>query len=213
MTSSPSNRDTNGDGNASSPAAGDWSGISLATGSGATSAPSGRPAYTTVAYDQSFTVSNASSVSLTNSSFVRGAGLANEASTWGINVDASGPITVTNDVVNAGGGGGSAYGIQVSQEQPTGSTTVSGNSVQNADSMAISVYSTQASITVQNNTVSGGTGRAFQLYSAMLTPSKLTGNTPTGDRQNVLAVSGTLATSWSLPYAGLAGRDRLRRAS
>ena len=74
--------------------------------------------------------------------------------------------------------------------------------MQNADGTAIQVTS-PGSVTVKDNTVTGGTGRAYDLNSGALAPASITGNTSSGDGQDVLGVQGTLAASWTLPYAGL----------
>jgi hypothetical protein len=193
--------DTNNDSTATTPAAGDWGGIYLATGSGATSAPTLNLAFTRVSYDSQLNVGTASAVSITNSTFLRGPG--SGYGVGGLQISASGPIAVTNNTITglANPGTWSSQGITVTQTG-TASTVVSSNTVQSADSVAVSVSSPQ-SITVQNNTVSGGTGRAFELSSQALSGAAITGNTATGDQQNLLAVSGTLSANWSLPYAGL----------
>ncbi len=196
--------DTNGDGRATSAASGDWSGVSLATGDAAPSAPTLKLAYARVRYSQSTYVSSASSVSVANSTFVRGTGYG--YGVGGLQITASGPIAVTNSTISgvADPGVWSSQGISVTQSgsDTTATTTVSGNTVQNVDSTAVSVSSPR-SITVQNNTVSGGTARAYELSSDALTPALISGNTASGDLEDVLAVSGTLAANWSLPYPGL----------
>jgi parallel beta-helix repeat protein len=186
--------DTNGDGHATKPSAGDWSGIDLSS----SPAASMSLVYTTVAYDASVSVSSATSVALTNSTFLRGPGYG--GSFGGISVQASGTINIANNVITGlaySGTNDYSQGITVSQGG-TAATTVSGNTVQNADGTAIQVYS-PGSITVKSNTVSGGTGRAYDLNSGALSPANITGNTSSGDDQDVLGVQGTLAASWALP--------------
>ena len=155
-----------------------------------------------MAYDGSVSVSSATSVALTNSTFVRGPGYG--GSFGGIDVQASGTINISNDMVTGLAYSGSndySQGINVAQGG-TAATTVSGNTVQNADGTAIQVTS-PGSVTVKDNTVTGGTGRAYDLNSGALAPASITGNTSSGDGQDVLGVQGTLAASWTLPYAGL----------
>jgi RHS repeat-associated protein len=187
------------------PSAGDWAGISVYTGSGATAAPAVNLNYTSVSYDSSFDVTNASAVALTNSTFVRGAGSYCCGPEGGVQVTAAGPINVSNDQVIgvAQAGGSYSEGIFVAQQRGSAATTVSGNTVQNADSTAVQVSSTAGSVTARNNSVSGGTGRAFDLSSGALVPGAIAGNTSSGDGQNVLGVTGTLAANWVMPYAGL----------
>ena len=160
-----------------------------------------------VRYDSYFSVSQASSVSITNSQFVRGPGQACGCDYGQLSVSAEGPINVSGDTLSGLShalGNYYSYGLDVTQNA-TGagaSTTVSGNSVQNMDSVAVMVDS-QGPITVQNNSVSGGTGDAFRLHSGALSPASISGNTSSGDRENALGVEGTLAASWAMPYAGL----------
>ena len=188
-----------------SPQAGEWGGINASVGPSAKTPPSVKLEHANVSYDSGdyFATSEAGSVSITNSRFTRGEG--DTCCGWGgLSVSASGPITVSDNTLSGVAHTVSGYystGLSVSQSS-SASTVVSGNTVENADSTAISV-SSEGSITAQNNTVSGGTGRAFELYSDALAPSDITGNTATGDGQDVLGIKGTLAASWALPYSGL----------
>ena len=196
--------ETNGE--ESTPAAGEWRGIIASVGSGAKNGPSVSLEHTNVSYESYVDTSEASSVSLTNSRFLRGPGTC--CGYNGVSVNAAGPINVSGDTfvgLAHAVSGYYSYGLTVNQNGSGGSatTTVSGNTLENIDSTALSV-SSQGPITVQNNKVSGGTGDAFRLSSKALNPANITGNTSTGDKQNALSVEGTLAASWAMPYSGLA---------
>jgi hypothetical protein len=194
------------DGEESTPSAGEWRGITASVGSGAKTGPSVSLEHATVSYAEYFDTSEAASVSLTNSRFVRGGGTTC-CGYDGVSVSGSGPINVSNDTFVGLAHSVSGYysaGLSVSQNGSGGSatTTVSGNTLENMDSTAVTVTS-KGPITVQNNKVVGGTGDAFQLSSGALNPASITGNTSSGDKQNALSVEGTLSASWALPYSGL----------
>ena len=150
-----------------------------------------------VSYDRDVRIAETGSASIMNSRFARGTGVYQccEA-VGGVSVNAWGPIVVSDNTVVEG------PGLEVSQSTPSAETVVSGNYIDNEQYTALSV-SSQGSITVQNNTVHSGVGRAYELHSEALSPADITGNTATDDKENVLGVSGTLAGSWALPYAGL----------
>jgi hypothetical protein len=193
------------DGEESSPAAGEWRGISADVGAGAKNGPSVSLEHTTVSYAEYLDASEASSVALTNSRFVRGSGSC--CGYDGVSVSAVGPINVSGDTFVGLAHAVSGYysgGLSVTQNGSGGSatTTVSANTLENIDSTAVAVTS-KGSITVQNNKVVGGTGDAFQLSSGALNPADISGNTSSGDKQNALGVEGTLAASWAMPYSGL----------
>ena len=190
---------------AGSPEAGEWRGISASVGPNAKTPPSVKLEHAVVSYNDSLTTSETGSVSITDSRFNRGEGTTCCGEYGGVSVSAAhGPIAVTGNTVVGVAHTTSGYysqGLSVSQGG-SASTVVSGNTVEKVDSTAISV-SSPGSITAQNNTVNSGTGRAFELYSGALAPSDITGNTASGDGQDVLGVNGTLASSWALPYSGL----------
>ena len=152
-------------------------------------------AYTTVAYDGSVSVSSATSVALTNSTFVRGPGYG--GSFGGIDVQASGTINISNDMVTGLAYSGSndySQGINVAQGG-TAATTVSGNTVQNADGTAIQVTS-PGSVTVRTTPSPAG-------------PAGLMTSTPARSPRPALPATPQAAmarTCWSRARSRRAGR-------
>ncbi|PVE14330.1 hypothetical protein DDA93_16115, partial [Arthrobacter sp. Bz4] len=184
--------DTNGDGTATKPAASDWEGINTV----------GEEALVQVNRAEirfsRYGVSGSSPSPVVTSTVVRDGG--------GINLVARGPVTVTgNQMVN--GDGLSVYqeGNPSSAEKST--TLVTGNTVTNSAWDGIIVESgwnkDLPSPSVQNNTVSGAEYRAVVVGFANLDPAKLTGNTGSGNKINMLALSGSLVDNLTLPVSGL----------
>ncbi|SOD73576.1 parallel beta helix pectate lyase-like protein [Jatrophihabitans sp. GAS493] len=210
--------DTNGDGTASSPVAGDWGGIS---GSSASLSID----HADVRYGQTgISGGSLTTTSVTNSTV-------EYASYSGISVDSSVAITVSGNTVTGVG----SSGIQVSQDgtvsnAAASTTTVINNTVNGvsggagiivqADPYNNSGTAALANVpapTVTGNNVTGvstpfahtsgsqdqGAGFAIAISATNLLPAQLTGNTGSSNTVNALELGGTLRGNLILPVAGL----------
>ena len=179
--------DTNGDGTASSPAAGNWGGVLVDGGTVSVDRAEHR-------YSQGLHGWAAKPASVTNSSFAHSGGMGGvnletttavtvsgntvTDSVWtcisiiqrGLPSDAAGSTTtVTNNVVD---GCANGNGIQVQAESSLGSLpapTVTGNTVRSVTGHYANGYGTAVTVSADN-----------------LLPAQLTGNTGTGNTVNVL---------------------------
>lgn len=169
--------DTNGGGATSMPAAGDWSGIYVSSGATLDLVR------TTIAYGSTVSVHDAASVSVVDSKLRNGVPLSIYRSD-----DAAGPITVTGTTVSA-----------------VGSVHTSGITVDvrnHRDGMAPSVMNNSVTgVLSYDGHVEGG--RAITVSGPELLPSRLTGNTGSGNTQDALFLSGTVAESATVPTSGL----------
>ncbi len=213
--------DYNKDGTVTTPAPGDWGGISASTGYPGYLPPSVQIDRARVSYagvniqnqgddrDDSYV---ARTTSITNSTFDHGGS---------VRVDAAGPVTVTgNTVSNAAAAEYSGRGISVRQQGYLSAVTVSGNTVSgvnagNADYNAVNnswPYGSGSGVfvwvqgqstvspVVQNNTVSKTSHEGWVVDSQRLDPSKLTGNTVGSGSLNGFGMQGTLISDLSLPF-------------
>jgi hypothetical protein len=195
--------DTNGDGTATTPAAGDWNGIvAYSSGSSAIALD-----HVNFRYGGAIVANYATAaLALTNSTIDRSSS---------VQLGTSGAVTVTgNTVTNA------AHCDSFSvAEYGTSAVTVSGNKISylpgdtctttpwqsgalnvrvdsSTDSRGVEI---SAAPTVTGNTVTGSGLIALTVNAARLAGSKISGNTGTGNVMNSLAIQGNLAENLTLP--------------
>jgi predicted esterase len=168
--------DTNGDGSTTKPAAGDWD--SVVAGTGATLDLT----RTTVRYGSGVSASNAASVRVVDSQLRNGVPLYVYRSE-----SYSGAVTVTGTTVAAVGNQASGITVDVRNDRDGVAPTVMNNVVSGVTRSGVEVDA----------------GRAITVSGPRLLPAQLTGNTASGNGQNALFVSGSLAGDIALPAAGM----------
>ena len=202
--------DTNGDGGATVPAAGAWYGIYVPDG-GVFSIDHADLRFGQI-YGNQVGVS-----SLTHSRVQHVAGTA-------ISVSTTVAVTVSSNTVSDVGSGISVRQDGDARDVASSTTTVTDNLVDGASGTGIFVSAAPSpdssaalkdvpAPTVTGNTVRNNTGSydrtsyfqgvAMAVYATNLLPSRLTGNTGTGNTVNVLMLAGTLRADMALPVAGL----------
>lgn len=186
--------DTNGDGDATTPAVGAWAGL-VATGPG-------RPVDVSrlEVRGGGLDVRAASATTVRDSTFLDGSGL--------VAAD-GGPVIMTgNDlrgvraVSGSAGGTGSGDGLSVTT---AAAVEVRGNTIvledSEGDATGVRVGSTGPAPTVADNVVRRA-GLAFDVQGSLV-PARLLGNTTGGSQRPVMRVSGSLDADLELPWAGL----------
>ncbi|KQZ22531.1 cutinase family protein [Microbacterium sp. Root553] len=177
--------DTNGDGDDTAPRPSQWYGINVIDG--------GQATLTQARVLYAGGVSGLGNGLSVTSSIIDGgidAGVGNSAVTVTGNTVRGGSITVTRAA-----GSDHAFGVSVMNN------TVQGGAV---DVLSDNDSTTAPAIRVSGNAISGYQGDGFPLRvtDVRLRPSNLGGNTITGNRINVFAVSGTLVENWTVPTTG-----------
>ena len=165
--------DTDGDGGATAPQAGDWYGITIAKGATA------NLQYANVDYASTAVQSSeAASLVVEHSSFAHESGVGISAQTNGSGTEAPKMVTISNDIVQTTGGDG----IEVRA---------------NGSGAAVTTP------TVMNNTVNNAGDRAVEIEGQALDPSKLTGNGGSGNHRQAIELAGRVTHNLTLPLGGL----------
>ncbi len=200
--------DYNKDGNVTTPAPYDWSGIS--TGDSTTNPGSVSLDHVSIRYS-SVSINNAGNdadstnylprtTSVTNSSILHGGSLM---------IDAAGPVTVTGNTISNTPAEAiyAADGIQVNQNGTVSATTVSGNAVTGSTRYGVDVQvNPQSTVSpmVQNNTATATTLEAIAVASNELVSTNLTGNSGAASSRQGMVLAGTLTADLTLPFGSLA---------
>jgi YD repeat-containing protein len=201
--------DTNLDGNATTPTAGNWPGI---RGYDATDEPMrilmdyAELRYAPLSVSATSGAETGvdpkqSEVSLTNSRFEHGSYV--EATLLG-------PVSIAGNVVENGVGEFKSTGIYVSQyglSETLSPVTVTGNTVSGMTHVGIKVDTSNSlslvEPVVENNAVSMVGSDAVWVRANRLVPSKLENNTATADTMRIMSLGGTLVEDLTLPRPGL----------
>ncbi|MGC5171270.1 cutinase family protein, partial [Microbacterium sp. DT81.1] len=172
--------DTNGDGDVTAPAPGDWGGITVNDGGSVVAA------YSSIRYSSTgiyapYAGANVVEVSNSTISDSSSSGISVSVDRSGANAGTASVKILNNTIRNSGG-----YGVDVSATGiPAGSLT-------------------QVPVpTVQNNTVTGSANTAIHVHGDKLDGGLLRGNGGSGNGVNGISLTGNLTTNTTLPLGGL----------
>jgi hypothetical protein len=194
ITDDSAGGDTNGDGTATTPQAGEWAGIYV---DGADSRLSLE--HVSVRFG-GISASSPGPVTVADSSVSDGSG---------VGITTSSPVTITNTKVMNNNGAGIAVRQIGASATTVGGNTVSGVGIRNdyvfsGVGIHVGVENSDAPApTVEDNEVTNAAKEAIVVAARHLLAGKLQGNAGSGSKLNVIALAGTLEDELTLPLPGL----------